>query len=84
MFPGAKGVAVEPAPQIARAGTMEPEGYGGELASEGLNLNDETWEKSGPYPVSRMRLKGRESAKGESLTPIADNLTRCLQPGNLT
>ena len=32
----------------------------GELASEGLNLNDETWEKSGPYP----RLEDASQGQG--------------------
>ena len=68
MFPGAKGIAAEPAPQSSAAdlsdqalrnnvladfldgepGQWEPEGMR-KLASECLNLNDETGGKSGPY-----------------------------------
>jgi hypothetical protein len=68
MFPGAKGIAAEPAPQSSTADLSdqalgnnvladflhreprqgEPEGVR-KLAGEGLNLNDETGGKSGPY-----------------------------------
>ena len=37
--------------------------------------------KAGLTPASRLRLKARQSGKGESLTPLADNLTRHIQPG---
>jgi hypothetical protein len=50
------------------------------LAGECPNLNDKTGGKSGP-PASRLRLKARQSGNGESLTPLANNLTRRIQPG---
>ena len=50
------------------------------LAGECLYLNDETGGKAGLTPASRLRLKTRQSGKGESLTPLADNLTRRIQP----
>jgi hypothetical protein len=53
----------------------EPEGVR-KLAGECLNLNDETGGKAGLTPASRLRLKTRQSGKGASLTPLADNLTR--------
>jgi hypothetical protein len=90
MFPGAKGIAAEPAPQSSVADLSEqalgnnvlsdflnreprqwePEGVR-KLAGECLNLNDETGGKAGFTPASRLRLKARQSGKGESLTPLA-------------
>ncbi len=89
MFPGAKGIAAEPAPQSSAADLSdqalgnnvladflrreprqwEPEGVR-ELASECLNLNDETGGKAGFTPTSRLLLKARQSGNGESLTPL--------------
>ena len=100
MFPGAKGIAAEPAPQSSAAdlgdqalrnnvpadfldrepGQWEPEAVR-KLAGECLNLNDEIGGKTGLTPASRLRLKARQSGKGESLTPLADNLTRRIQSG---
>jgi hypothetical protein len=37
--------------------------------------------KAGLTPASRLRLKAGQSGKSESLTPLADNLTRRIQPG---
>jgi hypothetical protein len=51
------------------------------LAGEYLNLNDENGGKAGFTPALRLRLKARQSGKGESLTLLANNLTRRIQPG---
>jgi hypothetical protein len=49
------------------------------LTSKRLNLNNEAGGKSGLYARSRLRLKARPSGEGESLAPLADDLSRCIQ-----
>jgi hypothetical protein len=55
--------------------------FEGKLTSQGLNLNDEG-RKAGFTPAPRLRLKARQSSKGEPFAPFADNLTRRIQSGS--
>jgi hypothetical protein len=44
-------------------------------------LDDEAWGKAGFTPAARLRLQVRQSGKGKSLAPLADDLARRIEPG---
>ena len=100
MFPGAKGIAAEPAPQSSAA-DLSDQALRNNVLADFLDREPTQWEpggyqearrrvplperrdwggKAGLTPASRLRLKTRQSGKGESLTPLANNLTRRIQP----
>jgi len=51
-----------------------------EFTGKGLNVDDEAGGKSGFTPASRLRLQARQSGKGKSLAPLADDLARRIEP----